>query len=113
MKDDNGKCIGADAIGLYHESGVDQMYHPFEPYKSMKLEKYHQEPILQKVMENGEVLIDKRSLKEISEYSITRLSELPIEYKRFNNPHIYKIGISDLLREEREKLIKSFKQKLK
>lgn len=113
MKDDHGKCIGADAIGLYHEKRVEEMYHPFEPYKSMNLEKYHQEAILNKVMENGEVLIDKRNLKEISEYSLTRLSELPIEYKRFNNPHIYKIGISELLREEREKLIKSSKQKLK
>lgn len=113
MKDENGKCIGADAIGLYHESEVDEMFHPFEPYKSMNLGKFQQEALLHKVMENGEILIEKRSLKEISEYSITRLSELPIEYKRFNNPHIYKIGISELLRDEREKLIRSSKEKLK
>ncbi|SDS42505.1 nicotinate phosphoribosyltransferase [Gramella sp. MAR_2010_147] len=113
MKDDHGKCIGADAIGLYHENRIGEMFHPFEPYKSMNLEKYHQEAILHKVMENGEVVVDKRSLKEISEYSLTRLSEFPIEYKRFNNPHIYKIGMSELLREEREKLIKANKQKLK
>lgn len=113
MKDDNGKCIGADAIGLYHENSVEEMYHPFEPYKSMYLNKFHQEALLHKVMENGEILMNKRSLKEISEYSLTRLSELPIEYKRFNNPHIYKIGMSELLREEREKLIKSYKQKLR
>ncbi|WP_300433851.1 nicotinate phosphoribosyltransferase [Christiangramia sp.] len=112
IKDDHGKCIGADAIGLYHENRVEEMFHPFEPYKSMNLEKYHQEALLHKVMENGEILIDKRSLKEISDYSLTRLSELPIEYKRFNNPHIYKIGISELLREEREKLIKSYKKRM-
>ena len=113
MKDDQGKCIGADAIGLFTEDKITEMFHPFEPYKSMDLTRFHQEPILQKVMENGEMLIDKRTLKEISEYSLTRLSELPIEYKRFNNPHIYKIGISEMLRDEREKLIKSSKQKLK
>ncbi len=113
IKDVNGKCIGADAIGLYQESKIEEMFHPFEPYKSMSLGKYHQEAILQKVMENGEVLLDKRTLKEISAYSLIRLSELPIEYKRFNNPHIYKIGISGLLREEREKLIKSYKKKLR
>ena len=79
----------------------------------MKLDKFHQEPLLQKVMEQGKVLIPKRNLKEIAEYSLKRLSELPIEYKRFNNPHIYKIGISPLLREEREKLINSSKEKLK
>ena len=113
MKDEQGKCIGADAIGLYHENNIAEMFHPFEPYKSMKLENFHQEPLLEKVMENGEILIDKRSLEEIAEYSITRLSELPIEYKRFNNPHIYKIGISETLREERDKLIKSSKEKLR
>ena len=113
VKDDEGKCIGADAIGLYHENRVDEMYHPFEPFKSMRLDKYEQEPILEKVMMNGEVLIDRRSLDEIAEYSLKRLSELPIEFKRFNNPHIYKIGISAILKEEREKLIKSFKSSLK
>lgn len=113
MKDDHGKCVGADAIGLYHETEVKEMFHPFEPYKSMNLKYYHQEPLLELVMENGEMLINQRSLKEISEYSISRLSELPIEYKRFNNPHIYKIGISATLKEERDKLIKSFKSKLK
>lgn len=112
IKDDQGKCIGADAVGLSHEKNVEEMFHPFEPYKSMNLQKYHQEAILQKVMENGEILIDKRSLKEISEYSLNRLSELPIEYKRFNNPHIYKIGISEHLRNERENLTQSFKESL-
>ncbi|SDR95337.1 nicotinate phosphoribosyltransferase [Christiangramia echinicola] len=112
MKDENGKCIGADAIGLSQEEKITEMFHPFEPYKSMDVSKFHQEAILQKVMENGEMLISKRTLKEISDYSLSRLSELPIEYKRFNNPHIYKIGISDRLRDEREKLIKSSKQKL-
>ncbi|MDX1760664.1 MAG: nicotinate phosphoribosyltransferase [Christiangramia sp.] len=112
IKDKNGKCIGADAIGLYDQDRVEEMFHPFEPYKSMKLDEFQQEPLLQKLMENGEMLIKKRSLKEISEYSLKRLAELPIEFKRFNNPHIYKIGISASLRAEREKLIQASKQKL-
>ncbi|TRO67278.1 nicotinate phosphoribosyltransferase [Christiangramia sabulilitoris] len=113
IKDDNGKCIGADAIALSNQERVMQMFHPFEPYKSMELSKFHQEPLLQKVMENGEMLINKRSLQDISAYSRERLSELPLEYKRFNNPHIYKIGISGALRDEREKLITTYKEKLK
>lgn len=112
MKDENGKCIGADAIGLYNETEIEEMFHPFEPYKSMNLKHYHQEPLLKPVMEHGKMLIDKRSLKEISEYSFSRLSELPIEFKRFNNPHIYKIGISKALQEERDSLIKTFKNRL-
>ncbi|MDX1542580.1 MAG: nicotinate phosphoribosyltransferase [Christiangramia sp.] len=109
IKDENGKCIGADAVGLRDQKYIEEMFHPFEPYKSMKLSDFEQEALLEKVMENGKILTEKRSLTEIAEYSLSRLSELPIEYKRFNNPHIYKIGISTPLRDEREKLIQSHK----
>ncbi|APU67996.1 nicotinate phosphoribosyltransferase [Christiangramia flava] len=112
IKDASGKCVGADAIGLYHEDRIDEMYHPFEPYKSMKLSEFRQEALLNKVMENGKILQEHRSLSQIAEYSVSRLSELPIEYKRFNNPHIYKIGISETLRQERDKLIHNYKQSL-
>ena len=112
IKDENGKCIGADAIGLYHEDNIQEMHHPFEPYKSMNLKHYKQEALLELVMDDGKVLQEKRSLSEISEYSISRLSELPIEYKRFNNPHIYKIGISETLKDERDQLIKMQKNKI-
>ena len=110
MKDENGRCIGADAVGLYHEDHINEMYHPHEPYKSMMLKGLMQEPILETVMEAGKIKIPKRSLAEIAEYSLSRLSQLPIEYKRFNNPHIYKIGISELLKHERDNLIKEYKK---
>lgn len=113
IKDKQGKCIGADVVGLRNEKRIEEMFHPFEPYKSMSLKDFEQEPILHKVMEKGEMLIKKRSLGEIADYSLERLSQLPIEYKRFNNPHIYKIGISRQLKEEREKLIRSFKESLR
>ena len=110
IKDDTGRCIGADAVGLYHEESISEMFHPHEPYKSMKLEGLKQEPILEKVMEHGKTLIPRRSLAEIADYSLSRLSQLPIEYKRFNNPHIYKIGVSELLKEERDLLIQEYKK---
>ncbi|TBW27833.1 nicotinate phosphoribosyltransferase [Gramella sp. KN1008] len=113
IKDKKGKCIGADAVALRDQERVEEMFHPFEPYKSMKLSEFEQEALLKKVMENGKVLIEKRPLDEIADYSLRRLAELPIEYKRFNNPHIYKIGISTKLREEREKLISSYKKSSK
>ncbi|MCH4822589.1 nicotinate phosphoribosyltransferase [Gramella lutea] len=113
IKDENGMCVGADAIGLHSEESIPEMIHPFEPYKSMRLDSFQQEPLLKTVMENGVMQIEKRSLKEIAEYSISRLAELPKEYKRFNNPHIYKVGISEKLRDEREKLITASKNKLK
>lgn len=113
MKDENGICIGADAVGLSDQKEIKQMFHPFEPYKSMRVDQFTQEPLLKKVMEHGKMLISKRSLGEISKYSKKRLAELPIEYKRFNNPHIYKIGISGKLRDERERLIRVHKENLR
>ena len=113
IKDEQGKCIGADAVALYDQEKVEEMFHPFEPYKSLQIGHFQQEPLLKTVRENGKILIRKRSLNEIADYSLKRLSELPIEYKRFNNPHIYKIGISAKLREEREKLIESHKKNLR
>ena len=43
----------------------------------------------------------------IQEFSKNRLGELPIEYKRFDNPHIYKVGLSKKLMDLRNELIKT------
>ncbi|MDT0675255.1 nicotinate phosphoribosyltransferase [Autumnicola musiva] len=112
IKNKEGKCIGADVVALVEETDVKEMFHPFEPYKSLHIEEYEQEPLLEKVMENGKSLLKSRSLKEITAYSLSRLAELPIEYKRFNNPHIYKVGLSERLKEDRDRLIKENKSKL-
>ena len=56
-------------------------------------------------MENGNIKIKNRNVVEISEYVKHRLSLLPEEHKRFENPHIYKIGISKKLTDLRNKLI--------
>lgn len=109
IKDRNGKCFGADAVGLSTERHIDEMYHPFEPFKSLKIGEFEQEELLKPVMKNGNMQIEKRSLTEIAEFSKKRLEELPAEYKRFDNPHIYKVGISKKLREERDKLITQHK----
>lgn len=110
IKDAEGKCVGADAIGLADEEKIEVMHHPYEPFKSMEVGELTQEKLLQPVMKEGKIAIEFKSLSEIAAYSKKRLEELPIEYKRFNNPHIYKIGISEKLKAERDKLISAFKK---
>ncbi|HKL37071.1 MAG TPA: nicotinate phosphoribosyltransferase [Salegentibacter sp.] len=105
LRDSEGNCIGADLVALFEEKNIEKMIHPFEPYKQMKVDKLEKEPLLKPVMENGENKLAFKSLQEIAEYSKKRLAELSIEYKRFNNPHIYKVGISEALKGERDKLI--------
>lgn len=107
--DEHGHFSGADVIALEEEEHVTQMNHPFEPYKNLDIECFKQEPLLRIVMENGKKLTSSPSLKEIAAFRKERLSLLPLEYKRFDNPHIYKVGISNALKQERDELIRSHK----
>jgi nicotinate phosphoribosyltransferase len=110
ITDNDNMLIGADAVTMADESDIDIMYHPLYPLKSLFISKFKKEPLLQKVMANGKRVIPPRSLPEIAKYSHDRLANLPEEYKRFDNPHIYKIGISKKLETERNRLIQEFKK---
>ena len=96
--------FGADMICLEEEKQVDWMYHPSDPDKSMPLTGMQQEPLLRHRMKNGVILEPLPSLKEISSYCMSRLARVPDEHKRFQNPHIYKVGISKSLRDLRNEL---------
>lgn len=110
MLDSSGNFIGADAIGLEDEDSLESMHHPFEPYKKMDVSSLNQESLLQAVMNEGELTIKRKSLSEIADFSKSRLQQLPYEYKRFDNPHIYKVGISTQLKTERDRLIAQHKK---
>ncbi|MDX1272085.1 nicotinate phosphoribosyltransferase [Bizionia paragorgiae] len=105
MIDANGKFYGADAVTLYNEDPLTHMEHPFDATKRLDLTALKQEPLLENVMDNGKRVVPSRSASEIAEYSKSRLEKLPEEYKRFQNPHIYKIGLSPKLKQERDALI--------
>jgi len=55
-------------------------------------------------------MIEDQQPQQIAQYVQERLKELPEEHKRFNNPHIYKIGISEKLQSVRNELRKKYKQ---
>ncbi len=110
MFDNEGMFIGADVVTLADEQDLEIMYHPLYPLKSLSVKKYNKESLLQKVMGNGVRLSKPLSLSEIAQYRRDRLKNLPGEYKRFNNPHIYKVGLSDRLKNERDWLIEVHKR---
>jgi len=109
MLDKNDMFYGADAVVLYNEEHVAEMVHPFDITKSLDLNRFKHEALLQKVMENGKKISPSRSVTEIAAYSKSRLQKLPEEYKRFQNPHIYKIGLSNKLKQDRDALILKYK----
>jgi nicotinate phosphoribosyltransferase len=110
ISDHYDNFIGADAVTLADEQDVEIMYHPLYPLKTLNLAGYKKEPLLRKVMENGERIISPSTIQEIAAFSIGRMQKLPVEYKRFDNPHIYKVGISKKLEDERNRLINEYKK---
>ena len=102
--------FGADVITLADEKITDIMHHPSEPDKSLILKGLTKEPLLHEVMSGGKMLKDHPPLKQIASYCQQRLKMVPQEHKRFYNPHIYKVGISDKLREERNQLRNQYKR---
>ena len=56
-------------------------------------------------MNEGKVMTAKQTLYEIAAYVQERLALLPDEHKRFEYPHIYKVGVSKGLLEVRDKLV--------
>lgn len=108
--DHDNNFAGADAVTLSQERDPEIMYHPFYPLKSLSVQNNNKEPLLHKIMENGIRMSEAVSLSEIATYTKERLKLLPEEYKRFNFPHVYKVGLSASLRNERDKLIEAYKK---
>jgi nicotinate phosphoribosyltransferase len=110
MVNESGGWTGADAVALVDESDIKTMHHPFDPHKSLSVEKCRKESLLEPVMEDGERTSSSQPLTEIARYARERFSLLPPEFKRFENPHIYKVGLSDSLKKERDELIEAHRK---
>lgn len=107
---EEGNFYGGDVVAIEDEENINQMFHPFEADKSLDIQHYKKEPLLEKVMEGGKMIKEQQPITQIAEFAQSRLSKLGYEYKRFQNPHIYKIGISDRLNTLRNNLREKFKR---
>ncbi|MEX2436119.1 MAG: nicotinate phosphoribosyltransferase [Balneolaceae bacterium] len=105
---DDGSFYG-DAILLDDERILERMHHPTFPAKKTTLNSRNYEEVLKPAVINGKISIPLPTVKEIAAHCKDRLSKLHREYKRFDNPHIYKVGISTKLMESRDLLMNSFK----
>lgn len=106
----NGSFFGADVITLLNEENTDIMYHPVESDKSLVIKGMTFEPLLHPVMEKGNIIAAQPAPADISAYRMQRLSMLPEEHKRFDNPHTYKIGLSQQLKNLRNELKNQFRK---
>jgi len=105
-----GNFYGADVVALASETAPPVMHHPVDADKSLQIHGMRMEPLLSKVMENGTLVSPLPALREISEFCHNRLRLLPEEHKRFEYPHVYKIGISEQLRDLRNNIKLQYKK---
>jgi nicotinate phosphoribosyltransferase len=68
--------------------------------------------LLQLVMQDGKPVNAPVPVLEVAAYANERLSRLTEEYKRFENPHIYKVGVSKQLLDLRAELRNKYKKDL-
>ena len=106
--DDDG-FFRADCIGLSDETTIDFIFHPHRPDKSSPVASFRKEKLLRKVMDKGEVILGKKTPDELAEYAQQRLACLPEEHKRFENPHPYKVGITQKVRDHRSAIIEKIR----
>ncbi|MBS0010636.1 MAG: nicotinate phosphoribosyltransferase, partial [Bacteroidales bacterium] len=93
----------ADGIELENAAAPGIIYHPYYPEKNCSLKGYSYSSIMSGVMKKGNILALK-SLEEAAGYAEKRLAQVPEETKRFDNPHIYKVGIGKELMDLRNNL---------
>lgn len=84
---------------------LDVIIHPQFSEKKSSVTGLKREQIGSMVMKAGKILLKKKSISEISEYRKFRVSQLSEEYKQFEFPHVYKVGLSKKLKKQRDLLI--------
>ena len=67
--------------------------------------------MLNKIFENGKNVYEQPSLGRIVEFAESEKAKFWDEYKRIDNPQIYKVNLSDGLYELKHKILKQNKSK--
>lgn len=98
-----------DGIIRADEAAPERIYHPYFPAKKSYVGDIDYYELLDKVYENGKILKTVSDVKESAAYCVQQLNKLNLEYKRFDNPHIYKVGISESLMNLRDDLLSTLK----
>jgi nicotinate phosphoribosyltransferase len=95
-----------DGIFLNKESPAGTIYHPHYSTKNANISNFESEPLQYCVMKSGNRTGSLPSAQKSARYVNERFHQLNPEHKRFENPHIYKVGISEKLMNLRDRIKK-------
>ena len=98
----------ADLIALVGEKIEKPLVltHETERWKTTTLKDYGIRCMLHKIFENGKNVYEKPSLAQIVEFANSEKAKFWDEYKRIDNPQIYKVNLSDKLYELKHGILK-------
>lgn len=96
-----------DALMLEDEQNLEWMFHPLFPENRSPLSRMKHEALMEVVMDRNGTK-KEWSIQESARYAQERLKTLAQEHKRFENPHVYKVGISQGIMQLRSQLVDSF-----
>ncbi len=107
--DDQESPLG-DLIGLDDEEIIPgsayRFNHPMYRFKHINMFDYHSlKPLLKKKISGGKICNNHPSIITMRSSVIESMEKLDPTHKRLINPHIYKVSLSDLLRDLKFKMI--------
>lgn len=107
----NGMAI-ADLIALSGENIPTPLVltHETERWKTTTLKAYDKRCMLYKIFEHGKNIYDSPALGEIVKFANAEKAKFWDEYKRIDNPQIYKVNLSDGLYELKHSILNSHKR---
>jgi len=77
-----------------------RFYHPRYPYRFLDVTEYRRiEPLLSPVMKDGKIVTRFPDLKTIQKRTKDNLGTLDHTYRRLINPHVYKVSLSEKLKD--------------
>jgi len=95
----------ADCIEFFLDNETQIMHHPYKKGVKCNLENMKKEELFTTHVKNGKITNKSDDIQQINDYRTKRLKKLPIEHRRFEKPHIYKVGLSEKLNNYRNKLV--------
>jgi nicotinate phosphoribosyltransferase len=115
IKDSQGAAL-ADVLALDGAADAEtielgyryRFWHPSADYRHFyHITEWAPQPLLKKYIADGEICGPRPSLNEIRAHSAADLETFDSTYKRRLNPHVYKVSITEKLRDLKLELIKS------
>lgn len=112
LYDKSSGMAAADLITLDGEALTKPLVltHETERWKTTTLDDYDVRPMLEKIFENGRQVYVSPTLKEIIEFARSEKAKFWDEYKRIDNPQIYKVNLSDGLYALKQSILKSHRR---